>query len=70
VRARGAPHRGHPRVAAAQPPIVLYLFVLAIGTDYNILVIARLREEARAGNEPRAAGPGIRPGTGRVELIR
>ncbi len=38
-----------------QLPIVLYLFVLAIGTDYNILMIARLREEARAGHEPRAA---------------
>ncbi|GAA4604936.1 RND superfamily putative drug exporter [Actinoplanes octamycinicus] len=38
-----------------QLPIVLYLFVLAIGTDYNILMIARLREEARAGNEPRDA---------------
>jgi putative drug exporter of the RND superfamily len=38
-----------------QLPIVLYLFVLAIGTDYNILMIARLREEARAGNEPREA---------------
>ncbi|GAA3388124.1 MMPL family transporter [Cryptosporangium minutisporangium] len=36
-------------------PIILYLFVVAIGTDYNILMIARLREEARAGNEPRAA---------------
>lgn len=36
-------------------PIVLYLFVVAIGTDYNILMISRLREEARAGNEPRAA---------------
>ena len=35
-----------------QLPIILYLFVLAIGTDYNILMIARLREEARAGNEP------------------
>ncbi|MGH3380256.1 MAG: MMPL family transporter, partial [Actinoallomurus sp.] len=30
-----------------QIPIILYLFVLAIGTDYNILMIARLREEAR-----------------------
>jgi putative drug exporter of the RND superfamily len=38
-----------------QLPIVLYLFVLAIGTDYNILMIARLREEARSGREPRAA---------------
>ncbi len=38
-----------------QLPIVLYLFVLAIGTDYNILMIARVREEARAGHQPRAA---------------
>jgi len=45
---------GQPGVTF-QLPIVLYLFVLAIGTDYNILMIARLREEARAGNEPRAA---------------
>ncbi|MFF5233049.1 MMPL family transporter [Dactylosporangium sp. NPDC000521] len=45
---------GRPGVTF-QLPIVLYLFVLAIGTDYNILMIARLREEARAGNAPRAA---------------
>jgi RND superfamily putative drug exporter len=45
---------GNPGVTF-QLPIVLYLFVLAIGTDYNILMIARLREEARAGNEPRTA---------------
>jgi putative drug exporter of the RND superfamily len=38
-----------------QLPIVLYLFVLAIGTDYNILMIARLREEARSGQPARAA---------------
>jgi RND superfamily putative drug exporter len=44
-----------------QLPIILYLFVLAIGTDYNILMIARLREEAREGHEPRqAAAVGIR----------
>jgi len=36
-------------------PIILYLFVLAIGTDYNILMIGRLREEAREGHEPRQA---------------
>lgn len=36
-------------------PMILYLFVVAIGTDYNILMIARLREEAREGNEPRVA---------------
>ncbi|MGC5020340.1 MMPL family transporter [Micromonospora sp. DT47] len=38
-----------------QLPIILYLFVVAIGTDYNILMIARLREEAREGNEPHEA---------------
>lgn len=36
-------------------PMYIYLFVVALGTDYNILMIARLREEAREGKEPRAA---------------
>ncbi|MFI8461055.1 MMPL family transporter [Kitasatospora sp. NPDC085464] len=36
-------------------PIFIYLFVVAIGTDYNILIIARLREEAREGRTPREA---------------
>ena len=36
-------------------PIYIYLFVVALGTDYNILMIARLREEAREGKEARAA---------------
>lgn len=36
-------------------PILIYLFVVAIGTDYNILIIARLREEAREGKSPREA---------------
>jgi putative drug exporter of the RND superfamily len=36
-------------------PIYIYLFVVALGTDYNILMIARLREEARAGKSPREA---------------
>ncbi|MFF4338751.1 MMPL family transporter [Kitasatospora sp. NPDC001540] len=36
-------------------PIFIYLFVVAIGTDYNILIIARLREEAREGRSPRKA---------------
>ncbi len=36
-------------------PIYIYLFVVALGTDYNILMIARLREEAREGKSPRAA---------------
>ncbi|TDD84888.1 MMPL family transporter [Actinomadura darangshiensis] len=38
-----------------QLPIILYLFVLAIGTDYNILMTARLREEAKEGHDPRRA---------------
>jgi RND superfamily putative drug exporter len=36
-------------------PIMLYVFVVAIGTDYNILTIVRLREEVRGGNKPRKA---------------
>jgi RND superfamily putative drug exporter len=46
--------QGKPGVTF-QLPIILYLFVVAIGTDYNILMIARLREEAREGKEPRDA---------------
>jgi RND superfamily putative drug exporter len=48
-------------------PIVMYLFVVALGTDYNILMISRLREEAKEGRNPhdaaamavRHAGPTI-----------
>ncbi len=36
-------------------PIVVYLFVIAIGTDYNILISSRLREEFNAGQSPREA---------------
>jgi RND superfamily putative drug exporter len=36
-------------------PIMVYIFVVAIGTDYNILVMTRLREEIRAGLKPRQA---------------
>ncbi|WP_408898349.1 MMPL family transporter [Nocardioides sp. R1-1] len=36
-------------------PIYIYLFVTALGTDYNILMIARLREEAREGRDPHNA---------------
>ena len=36
-------------------PVYMYLFVVALGTDYNILMIARLREQARAGMPPRQA---------------
>ena len=48
-------------------PIYIYLFVVALGTDYNILMVARLREESREGKSPhdaaalavRHAGPTI-----------
>jgi putative drug exporter of the RND superfamily len=36
-------------------PIYMYLFVVALGTDYNILMITRLREETREGRSPRDA---------------
>ena len=36
-------------------PVIMYMFVVALGTDYNILMITRLREEAREGRDPRAA---------------
>ncbi|ADB34652.1 MMPL domain protein [Kribbella flavida DSM 17836] len=45
---------GHAGVSFSLP-IMLYLFVVAIGTDYNILMIARLREEAEQGTDPRTA---------------
>ncbi|MGH3743320.1 MAG: MMPL family transporter [Mycobacteriales bacterium] len=36
-------------------PMFMYLFVVALGTDYNILMVSRLREEARQGKTPREA---------------
>jgi len=36
-------------------PVYMYLFVVALGTDYNILMIARLREQAQQGMPPRQA---------------
>lgn len=45
---------GRPGIVFTMP-LVLFLFVVALGTDYNILMAARLREELRAGRSPRAA---------------
>jgi RND superfamily putative drug exporter len=36
-------------------PIIMYIFVVAIGTDYNILTMTRLREEVRQGLSPHQA---------------
>jgi RND superfamily putative drug exporter len=36
-------------------PMIVYLFVASIGTDYNILMISRIKEEADAGKPPREA---------------
>lgn len=54
-------------------PVYMYLFVVALGTDYNILMIARLREQARTGMPPReAASEAVRhagPAIGSAGLI-
>jgi RND superfamily putative drug exporter len=36
-------------------PLIMYMFVVALGTDYNILMMSRLREEAKEGLKPRPA---------------
>jgi RND superfamily putative drug exporter len=36
-------------------PLIMYMFVVALGTDYNILMMSRLREEAKEGLTPRPA---------------
>jgi RND superfamily putative drug exporter len=36
-------------------PVYIYVFVVALGTDYNILMVSRLREEAAEGRSPREA---------------
>jgi RND superfamily putative drug exporter len=54
-------------------PVYMYLFVVALGTDYNILMIARLREQAQHGMSPRqAAADAVRhagPAIGSAGLI-
>jgi putative drug exporter of the RND superfamily len=36
-------------------PLFMYIFVVAVGTDYNILTVTRLREEIHEGHSPRKA---------------
>ncbi len=36
-------------------PLFMYIFVVAVGTDYNILTITRLKEEIGLGHKPRKA---------------
>jgi putative drug exporter of the RND superfamily len=54
-------------------PVYMYLFVVALGTDYNILMIARVREQAQHGMTPRqAAADAVRhagPAIGSAGLI-
>ncbi|MET8546143.1 MMPL family transporter, partial [Kitasatospora sp. NPDC004799] len=45
---------GEPGVSFTLP-LVLFLFVVALGTDYNILVTDRIREEMGRPGPPRAA---------------
>jgi RND superfamily putative drug exporter len=57
---------GHPGINF-EVPIIVYLFVASIGTDYNILTISRLREQMQRGatsrdaahNAVRRAGPAV-----------
>ena len=50
--------------AAGQPgltfilPFLLFMFLLALGEDYNILVMTRIREEGPAPAAARGGGPG------------
>jgi RND superfamily putative drug exporter len=47
---------GHQSGLSFVLPIMMYLFVVALGTDYNILMVSRLREEASLeGKSPRDA---------------
>jgi RND superfamily putative drug exporter len=48
-------HAGGQAGVAFTLPLVLFLFVVAIGTDYNMLMSERLREEFANGATPRQA---------------
>ncbi len=42
-------------------PFLMFIFLLALGEDYNILVMTRIREEARAPAPARSGGQGDQP---------
>jgi putative drug exporter of the RND superfamily len=48
-------HIGGSEGVAFSLPVILYLFVVALGTDYNMLIASRLREESDAGRPIREA---------------
>jgi putative drug exporter of the RND superfamily len=48
-------HIGGSEGVAFSLPVILYLFVVALGTDYNMLIASRLREESDAGRSTREA---------------
>jgi putative drug exporter of the RND superfamily len=48
-------HIGGSEGVAFSLPVILYLFVVALGTDYNMLIASRLREESDAGRSIREA---------------
>ena len=48
-------HAGSQPGLAFTLPLVLFLFVVAIGTDYNMLMADRLREEFASGSTPQRA---------------
>jgi RND superfamily putative drug exporter len=54
-------------------PLIVYLFVASMGGDYNILMIARIREEIAEGVTPReAAGRAVRrsgPAVGAAGIV-
>jgi putative drug exporter of the RND superfamily len=45
-------HAEHLAGVQFQVPLIVYLFVASIGTNYNILMISRVREELRTGASP------------------
>jgi putative drug exporter of the RND superfamily len=63
---------GRPGLAFTLP-LVMFLFVVALGTDYNILMTARLREEMLAGRSvPHAVAEAVRhvaPAVGAAGLV-